>query len=138
MAAALATVLMAACSDDSENDSPALPEPDGGGQVAVTTVSGNVSGVWKKNTVVQVDGHLRVPAGSSLTIEEGVQVIFTDKGVGVKHVPVEFTVDGNLYLRGTAENPVLLSVAEEKRTAANAFAGLWGGIVATSDRKSVV
>ena len=132
MAAALATVLMAACSDDSENDNPALPEPDGGGQVEVTTVSGNVSGVWKKNTVVQVDGHLRVPAGSSLTIEEGVQVIFTDKGVGVNHVPVEFTVDGNLYLRGTAENPVLLSVAEEKRTAANAFAGLWGGIVATS------
>ena len=132
MAAALATVLMAACSDDSENDNPALPEPDGGGQVEVTTVSGNVSGVWKKNTVVQVDGHLRVPAGSSLTIEEGVQVIFTDKGVGVNHVPVEFTVDGNLYLRGTAEHPVLLSVAEEKRTAANAFAGLWGGIVATS------
>ena len=64
MAAALATVLMAACSDDSENDNPALPEPDGGGQVEVTTVSGDVSGVWKKNTVVQVDGHLRVPAGS--------------------------------------------------------------------------
>ena len=74
----MATVLMAACSDDSENDNPALPEPDGGGQVEVTTVSGDVSGVWKKNTVVQVDGHLRVPAGSSLTIEEGVQVIFTD------------------------------------------------------------
>lgn len=70
--------------------------------------------------------------GKFLTIEEGVQVIFDDKGVGANHVPVEFTVDGNLYCKGTAENPVLFSVAEENRTKENTFAGLWGGIVASN------
>jgi uncharacterized protein YjdB len=48
----------------------------------LNNVSGNVSGVWEKNTVVNVSGHISVPKGSSLTIEEGVQVIFDDNGVG--------------------------------------------------------
>ncbi|MCI6503818.1 MAG: hypothetical protein MSA13_04305, partial [Prevotella sp.] len=95
-------------------------------------VSGSVSGTWTKNSTVNVTGHLTVPQGQSLTIEEGVKVIFTSAGVGVNHVPVEFTVDGNLYIKGTAENPVLLSTEESQRTADNVFAGLWGGIVASA------
>ena len=93
---------------------------------------GDVEGTWKANSIILVSGHITVPAGKSLTIEEGVQVIFDDKGVGANHVPVEFTVDGNLYCKGTAENPVLFSVAEENRTKENTFAGLWGGIVASN------
>jgi uncharacterized protein YjdB len=99
----------------------------------LNNVSGNVSGVWEKNTVVNVSGHISVSKGSSLTIEEGVQVIFDDNGVGASHTKIEFMVNGNLYCKGTAANPVLFSVAPGKRTPANIFAGLWGGIIGASD-----
>jgi hypothetical protein len=79
-----------------------------------------------------VAGHINVPEGQTLTVEEGVQVIFDDNGVGVNHTGIEFLVHGKLYCKGTADNPVLFSVAESKRIAANTFAGLWGGIVATA------
>lgn len=95
--------------------------------------SGNVSGVWEKNTTVNVTGHITVPAGQTLTIEEGVQVLFDDNGVGASHTRIEFMVAGKLYCKGTSTNPVLFSVAAGKRIAANTFGGLWGGIVATKD-----
>lgn len=104
---------------------------DGG--ATTLTVSGEVSGTWKKNSVVNVTGHITVPKGQSLTIEEGVRVIFNTDGVGASHTPIEFIVDGNLYAKGTADNPVLLSVPEEMRTVDNSFAGLWGGIIATEE-----
>lgn len=95
--------------------------------------SGNVSGVWEKNSTVNVTGHITVPAGQTLTIEEGVKVIFDDNGVGASHTKIEFIVAGKLYCKGTGTNPVLFSVAQGKRIAANTFGGLWGGIVATKD-----
>ena len=92
--------------------------------------AGEVSGVWEAGSTVYVDGHIVVPEGESLTIEEGVTVIFSDAGVGVNHAAIEFSVDGNLYCLGTAENPVRLTVDESLRTPENTFEGLWGGIVA--------
>lgn len=132
MGAACMALALGACSDDDNNNSTVSGGGQGNTDTSTATVSGTVSGTWEKNSVIRVEGHINVPAGQSLTIEEGVQVIFTDKGVGVNHVPVEFTVNGNLYCKGTATNPVLFSVDEDKRTAANTFVGLWGGIVATS------
>lgn len=129
---ALAVLALAACNDeDVINDGGGNPDDSGSGDETEETVSGNVEGVWEANSTIKVSGHIVVPAGKSLTIEEGVRVIFDDKGVGVNHVPIEFTVDGSLYCEGTADNPILMSVAEEKRTEANIFAGLWGGIVAS-------
>ena len=92
--------------------------------------AGEVSGVWEAGSTVYVDGHIVVPEGESLTIEEGVTVIFSDAGVGVNHAAIEFSVDGSLYCLGTAENPVRLTVDESLRTPENTFEGLWGGIVA--------
>ena len=100
---------------------------------ATITVSGDVSGTWEANTIVYVNGHITVPENASLTIEEGVQVIFSDAGVGTSHTPIEFIVDGSLYSKGTADNPVRMTVAEELRTTENIFAGLWGGIIATEN-----
>ena len=97
-----------------------------------TIVSGDVSGVWEKNSIVHVTGHINVPADKSLTIEEGVQVIVSDNGVGASHVAIEFIVNGNLYCKGTETNPVLFSVDESKRTATNRYTGLWGGIIGGS------
>ncbi|WP_165154287.1 hypothetical protein [Parabacteroides sp. ZJ-118] len=134
--AAIMAMTLAACGDDDPinpgNNQGENEEPGTGTGTETETVEGAVEGTWKANSIIWVSGHITVPAGKSLTIEEGVQVIFDDKGVGANHVPVEFTVDGNLYCKGTAENPVLFSVAEEDRTKANTFAGLWGGIVASS------
>lgn len=106
-------------------------EPGNPGGTTVENVAGEVSGVWEKNSVVKISGHITVPEGKSLVVEEGVKVIFSSNGVGVSHTPIEFIVDGNLYTQGTKENPVLFSVEESERTESNAFAGLWGGIVAT-------
>lgn len=106
-------------------------EPGNPGGTTVENVAGEVSGVWEKNSVVKISGHITVPEGKTLVVEEGVKVIFSSNGVGVSHTPIEFIVDGNLYTQGTKENPVLFSVEESERTESNAFAGLWGGIVAT-------
>ena len=106
-------------------------EPGNPGGTTVENVAGEVSGVWGKNCVVKISGHITVPEGKTLVVEEGVKVIFSSNGVGVSHTPIEFIVDGNLYTQGTKENPVLFSVDESERTESNAFAGLWGGIVAT-------
>jgi hypothetical protein len=100
---------------------------------ALGNVSGNVSGVWEKNSTINVSGQIIVPAGQSLTIEEGVQVIFDDNGVGASHTRIEFMVAGSLFCKGTPGNPVLFTVAPSKRVAANTFGGLWGGIIGTRD-----
>jgi Bacterial Ig-like domain (group 2) len=95
-------------------------------------VSGEVSGVWEKNTTVFVSGHLTIPEGKTLTIQEGVKVIFDDNGVGASHTRIEVMVNGSLYCKGTKANPIMFTVTESKRTSANTFAGLWGGIIATA------
>ena len=118
----LAASIFAACSETTP-ETPGNDQTEEGGETPGNGtdegVSGDVSGVWEAGSTVNVT-----------TIEEGVTVIFSDAGVGVNHVAIEFTVDGNLYCLGTSENPVRLTVAEDKRTYENTFAGLWGGIVA--------
>lgn len=99
----------------------------------LNNITGNVSGTWEKNATVNVSGHITVPVGQTLTIEEGVQVIFDDNGVGASHTKIEFLVAGKLYCKGTKTNPILFSVAQSKRIAANTFGGLWGGIIGTKD-----
>ena len=99
----------------------------------LNNIAGNVSGTWEKNATVNVSGHITVPVGQTLTIEEGVQVIFDDNGVGASHTKIEFLVAGKLYCNGTSTNPILFSVASGKRIATSTFGGLWGGIVGTKD-----
>ena len=88
------------------------------------TVSGDVSGTWAKGGTYTVKNHLQIPAGKSLVIEEGVKVIFADSTV-----KPELIVKGNLYMLGTAANPVKLTVPDTYKTAANQWGRLWGGII---------
>ena len=130
-AAAVAFLAIAASCNKTTPTPDSTPDPEPGPDVpSVEAVSGEVSGVWEAGSTVNVNGHITVPEGESLTIEEGVTVVFSDAGVGVNHVAIEFTVDGNLYCIGTEDAPVRLTIAEDLRTADNTFAGLWGGIVA--------
>ncbi|MBO8477167.1 MAG: hypothetical protein IAB88_09270 [Bacteroidetes bacterium] len=134
LSAALLSVSLAACGDD-ENDPNPNPDPE---PVVEENVSGNVSGTWEKNSIINVSGHITVPEGESLTIEEGVTVVFSSNGVGASHTPIEFVVDGDLYCLGTEESPVTLTVAENERTPENAFEGLWGGIIATDKCEEIL
>ena len=133
MMAAAATFAMAACSDiDTDN----TENTGGNGQQTGTefpadAISGDVDGTWEAGSTVYVGGHITVPEGKSLTIEEGVTVIFSRAGVGVNHVAIEFSVDGSLYCLGSESAPVTLtvdgaeSIEEDKK-----MDGYWGGIVA--------
>lgn len=137
----LAAVLMAVVSgvtvSCSNNEAPEEGIPGPGTEGGTTpeevtmTVSGDVSGVWEKNSVVRVAGDIRVPQGSALTIEEGVKVLFDAEGVLNGDRGYEFIVAGNLYCKGTETAPVLMSVGEGLRTEELATEGLWGGIIAT-------
>lgn len=96
------------------------------------TVSGNVEGTWAKYSVVNVAGQIKIAAGKSLTIEEGVEVIMSTGGQDANSTKIEWIVDGNLYIQGTASAPVRISVPAAERTAANAFKRLWGGIIGSA------
>lgn len=126
----ISALSLTSCSDDDSNsDVPDVPEDPVTSETTETTIT--VSGVWEKGSTINLDRHLIIPEGKSLTIEEGVNVIISTSGVGINHTPIEIIVKGNLYCRGSKSNPILFSVEESKRTEANTFAGLWGGIVAT-------
>ena len=104
-------------------------ETDDTNDPLVFSVGGeNVNGVWEAGSTVTVTATITIPAGESLTIEEGVEVIMA--GDGSIDAP-EIVLAGSLYAYGTEANPILISAKPEDRTEANNFRGLWGGILAT-------
>lgn len=131
---AAAALAMASCGnlDDEMNG-------NGGSEPVTDTfpdeeaISGDVSGIWEANSTVYVNGHLIIPEGSSLVIEEGVKVIFDRAGVGANHAAIEVSVDGNLYCCGVEGNPVTFTVfGAENIEEKDKMDGFWGGIVAGS------
>lgn len=99
---------------------------------------GDVDGVWKKYSIINVTGHLNIPAGKSLTIEEGVEIIVDDATVDASGTKIEIIVNGNLYCQGTAEAPILFSVNPTKRTQQNTFGRLWGGIIGSQSCSEIL
>ena len=145
MGAALMTLsFFAACSDDepetpNNQETPGKEDPDEPEEpedpqtpVSLADQWKNATTVtWPADTVINLTEHYEVPEGKTLIIKEGAQIIASTEGVGVNHVAIEFTVNGNLYCEGTEEKPILFSIPEVDRTSDNIFAGLWGGIVAS-------
>ena len=118
-------LLMAGCKKD---DNPTIdPDPLGDG------ISGKVSGVWMKGKTYIVTGHLEIPEGKSLTIEEGVKVIMSDSVIAP-----EIIIKGNLYCMGTEANPVLFTVPDAWKTEDHLFGNLWGGMVSAPSSQEVV
>ena len=105
-------------------------------QPPVELTAGDVEGVWGPSRTYIVRGNLRVAAGKSLTVKEGVTVII--EGDGTQANSPGLIVEGNFYSYGTKEKPVLFTVPEAKRTKQNIFAGLWGGILGTSTSQEMV
>ena len=108
----LLMTLFAACSKDENNTTPVVEQ----------TVTGEVSGTWTKGSIIQVKTDIIIPAGKSLTIEEGVTVVMDTTA------KPEVIVNGNLYVLGSTANPVKLTVPEGARITKNKFGKLWGGL----------
>jgi len=114
--ALLATALMG-CSKTENPVTPVAP-------VVQENVGGDVSGVWVKGATYKITNHLQISEGKSLTIQEGVTVVFSDSTI-----KPEMIVRGNLYIQGTAASPVKFTVPDAWKTAKNEFGNLWGGII---------
>jgi hypothetical protein len=102
------------------------------------TVSGNVEGTWSKFSVINVSGHIYVPEGKTLTIEEGVEIIVSDASVDANGTKIEIIVNGSLHCKGTKEAPILFSINPSKRTISNAFGRSWGGIIGSISCKEIL
>ena len=96
-------------------------------------VGGDVSGVWAKGGTYKITNHLQISEGKSLTIQEGVTVMFSDSTV-----KPELIVKGNLYVLGTDQNPVKFTVPDAWKTTRNEFGNLWGGIIAGPKSEELV
>jgi hypothetical protein len=109
---ALATAFASCKKDDNNNTNVIVPTSD--------TLSGEVSGVWKKGSTHYVKGDVFIPEGKSLVIEDGVTVQML---AGAKP---EFIVKGNFYCEGTAAAPVKFIASGANET----YGDQWGGILA--------
>ena len=85
-------------------------------------ISGEVFGTWEKGSVKKIVGDIIVPAGKRLIIEEGVTVEMDPEK------KPEFIVLGNIYSRGTEENPVRITTTPELRKV-DSWGQNWGGIL---------
>jgi hypothetical protein len=87
-----------------------------------------VSGTWAAGSTVTVYDHIIIPVGKSLTIQEGVNVQIADTTL-----KIEMIVLGNLYCKGTAANPINITVQPGLVPAGvsttRPFPGLWGSII---------
>lgn len=102
------------------------------------TISGNVEGTWTRYSVINVTGHIVIPEGKTLTIEEGVEVIVSDAAVDANGTKIEIIVNGSLHCKGTGNAPILFSISPGKRTISNAFARSWGGIIGSETCKEIL
>ena len=113
-----AAIFVVACTKDDTTDVTPVVKPD------ELSVSGEVSGTWKKSSIITVKGDIIIPAGKTLTIEEGVSIVMDTTS------KPEVIVNGNLYAVGTTANPIKFSVPEGAKLAKYKFGQLWGGILA--------
>jgi hypothetical protein len=68
--------------------------------------------------------------GDTLLMQSGVKLIALGDGASAATSP-QLSIHGTFVSLGTKENPNYITVREAQRTAANTFAGIWGGISAT-------
>lgn len=120
-------LLLAGCKKDKNPIADPDPDPPTEG------ISGAVSGIWSKGKTYTVTGHIEIPEGKSLTVEEGVKIVMSDSVVAP-----EIIIRGNLYCLGTEANPVLFTVPDSWKTEAHLFGNLWGGMVSAPSSQEVL
>src|SRR6218665_1715951 len=131
-----ASIVLSSCKKDDKKtevvEEPVVVNPNelSGEQ---TVPGGEVSGVWKKGARITVTGSIKIPEGKSLTIEEGVTVMFA-----AASVKQEVLVYGNLYCKGTAQNMIKFTVPDNLKPNGVDFPRLWGGILFDTKAKELL
>jgi len=105
-----------------KNDATTDPTPVKNSSYVIN--GGQVTGTWKSKDTITILGSFEIPAGQSLTIEDGVNVIIKKNAT----VPVEIMVYGNLYCLGKAGSPIHFTIPDSLR--ATNPSRVWGGIFA--------
>lgn len=142
--AAMAACVMgtASCSSSGDSDDdlinvvPGNPSDNGGNDNKPETYvieGGQVEGTWKKGSTYTVKGSFEIPAGKSLTIEDGVTVIMEKN----ESVPVEIMVYGDLYCMGKEDSEISFTISDEQKKVAAAEDNkrVWGGIFGADGQK---
>lgn len=128
----------AACDNSfiDDDDIDIIDEGDDDNDSEFEKLSGIITGTLGPNETYLVTADVFIPEGESLTLLEGTTLIMD--GTGRPGRSPEINVSGSLYCYGTESAPIYIGVEEEKRTEANIFRGLWGGIVGTDKAKDMV
>ena len=132
----LSFLTLVACKKDEEVE---VDDGDKGDDVVTidentTHLKGQMKGVLLEGNTYYLSGDLIIPEGEEIVAEKCVTIIAEGDG---GPIGPEITVHGSFVSLGTEDCPNLLSVPENKRTTANIFAGLWGGIQC-SDKADLV
>ena len=90
-----------------------------------------VSGTWPKYTIVNMLGQIFVPEDSTLTIQEGVEVIVSADAQDNNSTKIELIVEGSLYCLGTADAQVTFTVPAGDRDRKTSGRH-WGGIIGST------
>lgn len=127
MALAMSMALFA-CGDDNDPLPSPTPDPTPTPEVSIYP-EGSI--VWKEDTTVTLTDHFLVDKDKSLYIEAGATIIADNADK-----KPEIVVLGNMYCMGTAEKPVIFTVADAYKT--DRFSRMWGGIICGYESKEVL
>ncbi|WP_410881006.1 hypothetical protein [Myroides sp. DW712] len=115
---ALVSALVVSCgSDDNSNDNGGGPNPEPTANIGQTLKKGQTL-TLEKNKKYNLSSKLIVEDGAILNIEEGVEII----GTGGTSSYIAVAQGGQIFVKGTNTNPVVMTALEKKR-------GSWGGLV---------
>jgi hypothetical protein len=113
----------------SKDEDVILDDPTPGDVTLITDETedlvGKMEGTLRQGKTYYLRGDLIIPAGKEIVAEGCVTIIAVGDG---GNIGPEITVHGKFVSLGTENCPNLFTVPEDKRTTANIFAGLWGGI----------
>ncbi len=104
------------------------------GSITGDTIKGTLTGtagqtmfVLQQDSTYYMPSDVIIPAGDTLLILPGVQVIVSTASTAQTGTP-EFQVNGTFISNGTAADPIFLTVPKALRLYNNLVTGLWGGV----------
>lgn len=132
MAAAIfaGSLALTSCNNDDDDNGGTTPPVDQG------DLFGEVSGTIEAGEY-RITQDIIIPEGETLTLEPGVILAFDGDGLSPETSP-EITVFGSLIAAGTADQPIMFTVTEDKRNPSNAYEGFWGGIQGQATAEAIV
>jgi hypothetical protein len=98
----------------------------GGGPSGTTTISGSITNdtTWTNNTVVRLDGIVRVTGGATLTIQPGSRIEGMKISTSGSPSALYIERDGRIEAVGLPQQPIVFTCDATPKTK-----GCWGGVV---------